>query len=253
MSRRMIAAEVLKLVRRRGLMAWGLILTVGAVAAGYAFTWGYHLNNAAKYGPAGGSHNLEGAMWVIATVGGVAAVLIGTTAGVGDQSSGVLRELVVTGRSRLVLFASRIPGAAVVFLPMVLLAFAVAIACTFALAGGLATPSVSLIAKDAVWLVAVATVQLLLALGFAAVVGSRATAVGVLLGWQLAVSPLLLSIDQLGVLRQLVPRAAELRLQPFGTDPLGFAMTAGVAVIVLVAWTAVLLAAGARRTVRLEA
>ena len=136
---------------------------------------------------------------------------------------------------------------------MVLLAFAVAIACTFALAGGTGHADGSLIAKDAVWLVAVATVQLLLALGFAAVVGSRATAVGVLLGWQLAVSPLLLSIDQLGVLRQLVPRAAELRLQPFGTDPLGFAMTAGVAVIVLVAWTAVLLAAGARRTVRLEA
>ena len=108
-----------------------------------------------------------------------------------------------------------------------------AIGCTFALAGGLATPSGSLIAKDAVWLVAVATVQLLVALGFSAVVGSRATAVGVLLGWQLAVSPLLLSIDQLGVLRQLVPRAGELRLQPFGTEPLGFAMTAGAAVTVL--------------------
>ena len=253
MSRRMIAAEVLKLVRRRGQMVVALMLTVGAVAAGYAITWGYHLSDAVRYGPAGGSHNLEGAMWVIATVGGVAAVLIGTTAGVGDQSAGVFRELVVTGRSRLVLFACRIPGAAVVFLPMVLLAFAVAIGCTFALAGGLATPSGSLIAKDAVWLVAVATVQLLVALGFSAVVGSRATAVGVLLGWQLAVSQLLLSIDQLGVLRQLVPRAGELRLQPFGTEPLGFAMTAGAAVTVLVAWTAVLLVAGARRTVQLEA
>ena len=111
MSRRMIAAEVLKLVRRRGQMVVALMLTVGAVAAGYAITWGYHLSDAVKYGPAGGSHNLEGAMWVIATVGGVAAVLIGTTAGVGDQSAGVFRELVVTGRSRLVLFACRIPGA----------------------------------------------------------------------------------------------------------------------------------------------
>jgi hypothetical protein len=110
-----------------------------------------------------------------------------------------------------------------------------------------------LIAKDALWLIAVATVQLLVALGFSVVVGSRATAVGVLLGWQLALSPLLLSIDQLGAVRELVPRAAELRLEPFSAEPLGFAMTAGAAVAVLVTWTVVLLAAAARRTVRLEA
>ncbi len=253
MSGRMIAAEVLKLVRRRGQMIWALILTVGALVVMYAITWGYHLSNPAKYGPAGGSHNLESAMWVIATVGGVAAVLIGTTAGVGDQSAGVFRELVVTGRPRIALFAVRIPGAAIVFLPMVLLAFAVAIGCTFALAGGLPTPGASMIAKDGAWLIAVATVQLLVALGFSAVIGSRATAVGVLLGWQLALSPVLLSISQLGVLRQLVPRAGELRLEPFSADPLGFAMTAAAAVAVLVAWTAVVLAAGARRTMRLEA
>ena len=109
MSRRMIAAEVLKLVRRRGQMVVAA-LTVVAVAVGYAITWGYHLSDAVRYGPAGGSHNLEGAMWVIATVGGVAPSLIGTTAGVGDQSAGVFRELVVTGRSRLVLFACRTPA-----------------------------------------------------------------------------------------------------------------------------------------------
>ena len=104
---------------------------------------------------------------------------------------------------------------------MVLLAFAVAVVCTFALAGDLRTPSASLIAKDAVWLIAVVTAQLLLALGFSAVVGSRATAVGVLLGWQLALSPLLLSIDQLGAVRQLIPRAAALRLEPFSTSRSG--------------------------------
>ena len=59
MSRRMIAAEVLKLVRRRGQMVVALMLTVGAVAAGYAITWGYHLSDAVRYGPAGGGPNLE--------------------------------------------------------------------------------------------------------------------------------------------------------------------------------------------------
>ena len=119
------------------------------------------------------------------------------------------------------------------------------------LADGLPTPSATTIALDALWVLAIASVQLLSAIGFAAVVGSRATAVGVLVAWQLAVSPLLLSIDQLGVVRELVPRAAELRLQPVAGEPLGFGMSAAAAVAVLVLWTAVLLAAGARRTVRL--
>ena len=51
MSRRMIAAEVLKLVRRRGQMVVALMLTVGAVAAGYAITWGYHLSDAVRCRP----------------------------------------------------------------------------------------------------------------------------------------------------------------------------------------------------------
>ena len=106
MSGRMIAAEVLKLVRRRGQMIWAVILTVLAVVVAYGIAWGYHLSDAGKYGPAGGSHSLEGSLWIITTIGGVAAVLIGTTAGIGDQSAGVFRELVVTGRSRIALFAA---------------------------------------------------------------------------------------------------------------------------------------------------
>jgi hypothetical protein len=253
MTRRLIAADVLKLVRRRGQMTWALLLTVGPILIGYGVTEGYHLSDVARYGAAGGARNLENALWLILMLGGAAAAVLGTSAGIGDQTAGVFRELVVTGRSRLALFAARGPAALIVFLPMVLAAYAVAAACTFALADGLPTPSPATVALDAIWVVAIASVQLLFAVGFAALVGSRATAVGVLVAWQLAVSPLLLSVDQLGVVRELVPRAAELRLQPVAGKALGFGMAPTTAVAVLVLWTVVLLAAGARRTVRIDA
>ena len=43
--------------------------------------------------------------------GPLAAILIGVEAGTADSSAGVFRDLVVTGRSRLALFASRVPAA----------------------------------------------------------------------------------------------------------------------------------------------
>ena len=111
MTRRLIAADVLKLVRRRGQMIWGLILTVGPIVIAYAVTAGYHLSDAAKNDAAGGAKNLENALWLILMLGGVAAAVLGTSAGIGDQTAGVFRELVVTGRSRLALFAARAPAA----------------------------------------------------------------------------------------------------------------------------------------------
>ncbi len=253
MSGRLIRADILKLVRRRGQMAWALLLTVAPVVAFYGVSAGFHVADAATNGPAGGSRNLETALWIELMVGGVAAAVVGTSAGIGDQTAGVFRELVVTGRSRLALYAARLPAALAVMLPMVLLAFAVATAATFALAERLPTPSPVMLAEDAAWLTSIAGVQVAVAVGFAALVGSRATAVGVLVAWHVAVSPLLLGIDQFGAVREIVPRAAELRLQPVAEAPLGFGMSAAAAVAVLLLWTGGLLAAGARRTSRLDA
>jgi hypothetical protein len=46
----------------------------------------------------------------------------------------------VTGRSRQALFAARIPGARSLCLPVIALAYAVLVAGTFLLAGGMPTP-----------------------------------------------------------------------------------------------------------------
>jgi pimeloyl-ACP methyl ester carboxylesterase len=60
--------------------------------------------------PAGGVANLGNGMAVLVSLGGIAAVVVGAVAGTGDLRAGVLRELVVMGRSRRALFRARIPA-----------------------------------------------------------------------------------------------------------------------------------------------
>ena len=56
--------------------------------------------------------------------GPLAAILIGVEAGAGDASAGVFRDLVATGRSRLALFASRVPAALALCWLVVLIGYA---------------------------------------------------------------------------------------------------------------------------------
>jgi hypothetical protein len=71
-----------------------------------------HSSDPHKYGPAGGLGNFKEGLPVLALIfGPLAAILIGVEAGTGDASAGVFRDLVVTGRSRMALLASRVPAA----------------------------------------------------------------------------------------------------------------------------------------------
>jgi len=91
---------------------------------------------------------------------------------------------------------------------------------------------------------------LVLALGPSSAVGSRGTTLGVVVGWQLMLMPLLLQIRTLGSLRDLLPVAATERLAPsalFDGSPT-VPMSVTVTMAVLAAWTVVPLAAGAWRT-----
>jgi hypothetical protein len=92
--------------------------------------------------------------------------------------------------------------------------------------------------------------SLALALGVSSLIGSRATSIGILLGWQLVAMPLLVQFDTLGAVRQGLVDAATHRLAPSTlVDASGnVPMSLGAAVVVLVAWMAVPLAAGAWRT-----
>ena len=95
----------------------------------------------------------------------LAAILIGAEAGTADRASGVFRDLVVTGRSRLALFAVRVPAAILVTYALLAVAYALALIGTFVFAGGTPTPSVSLILQGAGWIALVSGVIATLTVG----------------------------------------------------------------------------------------
>ena len=253
MNARMISAEFLRLRRSRALVAWSLVLTSGAVALMYLVVQGFHWSDSLHNGPAGGVENLRRGLMVLSLVGGVGAAIVGTAVGTGDLSSGVFRDLVVTGKSRVALFAARTPGALCFWLPIVLAGYAVAIAFSFAFAGGLATPGAATIAKDGLWVLVVSAITLLVSIGVSSVIGSRGISIGVLLGWELAVTPLLLNISALGVTRESLLAAATRRIQPFHSDRVDVTMSLAAALVVLALWVVVPQAAGAWRTATRDA
>lgn len=97
MNVRMVTAELLRLRKNRALFAWMVVMTTGAVAALYLIGQAFHLNDSVHNGPAGGADNLRHGIVVISFVGSVAAAILGSTVGTSDLSSGVLRDLIVTG------------------------------------------------------------------------------------------------------------------------------------------------------------
>jgi hypothetical protein len=247
---RLVNAELLKLRKRRGLVLATLALTILPMVVAYIVLVALHAAEPAKHGPAGGLENFSGSTYLLTQLGVVAAILIGSTAGAGDLRAGVFRELVVTGRSRFALFAARVPAGLGLVVAAVWAGFAVTAVGSTVLAGSLEGPGVGLLVESAAWLAVVVGLALVLALGISSAIGSRGTTIGVVVGWQVVLMPLLLQIRTLGFLRDLLPVAATERLAPsalFDGAPT-VPMSVSVAIAVLAAWTVVPLAAGAWRT-----
>jgi hypothetical protein len=107
--------------------------------------------------------------------------------------------------------------------------------------------------KGGLWVLLLSGFYFALSLGFAALVGTRSTAIGVLLAFRLAVAPIIASIGFLGWARETVPGPALERLLPgqlaehvrMGPN---LHESLGTAVIVLALWTVIALAVGAWRT-----
>jgi hypothetical protein len=241
---RLVGAEFLKLRKRRGLVLSALALTVVPMIIAYTVLLILHAADAAKHGPAGGLENLSGSMEILSQLSVVAAILVG------DLGSGVFRELVVTGRSRLALFAARVPAGLALVLALVGTAFAVTATASTVFAGSSDVPGARLLVSSAAWLGLVTGLALVLALGVSSALGSRGTTIGVLLGWQLIAMPLVLQIGALGSLREGLVGAATERLEParLFEDAATVPMSLAAAVVVIVAWMVVPLAAGAWRT-----
>jgi hypothetical protein len=248
----LIAAEILKLRRRRGTMIWCSILTIGSVLVAYVILIGLHAANATKHGPAGGAENLRNLIFLLGGLANVAAILIGSAAGTQDVSSGVFRELAVTGRSRSTLFNVRLPGALAVFLPLLATGFGLAVAGSYLFAGDLVTASAADVGHYAAYLVAIGSVDVALAIGLASFASSRVV-VGVLIAWNAIVSHLLISFGSLGGARKFIDVAAAEHFLPSGAGDNPIAMSTVTAVVVLVVYAAVFLRAGRWWVVRRDA
>ena len=251
-SRNLVSADILKLRRRTGLLAVTALMTAAAMAATYGVIQLLHDLDPAKYGPAGGVTQLGHGAWVAAALGAVAAAVVGAIAGAGDRDAGVDRELIVTGRSRLSLYASRL-GAGLLFLaPFVAVGYAIAAVSTVVFADGRTAPSAQLLVTTGLWVMVQAGFYYLLAVGLACLTGSRSYTIGVLLAFRLAVTPILATIPQLGVLRELIPGVALQALAPAAlgnTIRQGPAVPMSIAAIaaVLLAWVVLAVAAGGWR------
>jgi ABC-type transport system involved in multi-copper enzyme maturation permease subunit len=246
----MIGADLLRLRKKRGFMA----LVLGVVVVPLVVWTGYqvieHASNPAAYGPAGGLSHFTRMLDLLGIfMGPVAAVLIGAEAGAGDLGAGVFRDNVLTGRSRMALFLSRIPAALAVTFAVIGVGFAIGLGVIFGFAGGLPTPSASLILESAAWLALANGAVCVIAIGLASLTGSRPGTITALIGWELVLSPLVLQSSSLGSARNGLLDGVLLFLKPgpsSGAPTITMAVAVAVAVTVL--WLAVLPALGAWRT-----
>ena len=251
--REMIAADLLKLRKKRSVAGWALALTAGISIVFYAYLVIAHATDPHHYGPAGGLRHFTNAFSTLGLdFGTIAAILIGVEAGAGESADGIFRELVVTGRSRLALFATRIPAALIVTLVVVASGLAVATLVTFVFAGGAAIPSVWLVIRSVGWVLLANSIVCIVAVGVGALMGSRAAALISLIAWQTIATRLLLNTSALGGARKAVLDAALTQLKP-GPHDRGVVMSAVLAVVVIALWALVATALGAWRTATRDA
>ncbi len=253
----MFGADLLKLRKKRGILIWALVLAVAPVVLFFVIGAILHATSPSENGPAGGTHNFHIGVRLLGGLffGPLAAILIGVEAGTGDASSGVFRDLVVTGRSRLALFASRVPAALAVCWLVIVSAYLVILLGTFVFASNLPTPDGALILNSFGFLLLSTGVLCAVAVGFASLTTSRPAAIIALIAWQVIASPLLASISIFGSARNAILYQALSHFSPVVLDSraTNLTMSAGTAAVVIVGWLVVFLGLGAWRTSRMDA
>ena len=244
---RLIQAEVLKLRRRPGMLTVAVGLTLGLLALAYLVTGIQHGGNPGKYDPAGGLEGFEGSLEFVSMMAFIMAAIVGSTAGSQDIDSGVFRDLAATGRSRSALFLARVGGAWAVVLSILAVTLAFDVAAALALADGTTQPGAGDIVQAVAMTFASGMVGAALAVGLAALFGSRGPVIGILIAAHLVFEPQLQGAGFLGDARQALPISAINRIGDAGGG-LDYRLALGTAIAVILAWIAAALVAGAWRT-----
>jgi ABC-type transport system involved in multi-copper enzyme maturation permease subunit len=258
---RMIGADFLKVRKKHGTLIWALVLAMLPIVIFFVVNAVEHSSNPATHEAAGGTHNYTTGLRLLGGLffGPLVAILIGVEAGTSDLGAGVFRDIVVTGRSRIALFASRVPAALAVCWAVIVPAYILIIIGTFAFAGNLPTPSTSLLLNGLGFLLLATGALCAVAVGFASLVGSKAAAIIALIAWQLVAGALIASISSLGNARDGVLNQALTHFSPVAlTDggrhgPTIITMSGATAALVILAWLVVFLGLGAWRTRTMDA
>jgi ABC-type transport system involved in multi-copper enzyme maturation permease subunit len=253
----MFGADFLKLRKKRSTLIWALVLALAPIVIFFAVNAIQHASDPSKYGPAGGIGSFHDGLRLLGGLffGPLIAILIGVEAGTNDASAGVFRDLVVTGRSRLALFASRVPAALLLCWLVVLSSYVLVLVGTFVFAGGLPTPDGAEILNGLGFVLLATGVLCVVAVGFASLLTSKPGAIIALIAWQVIASPLIASIKSLGSLRELVLSQALSHFSPITLDghATNLALSGATAAVVIVGWLVVFLALGAWRTRTMDA
>ncbi len=254
---RMTGADLLKIRKKRSTLIWAFVLALLPIVIFYTVNAVEHASNA-SHEAAGGIDSFHTGVRLLGGLffGPLVAILIGVEAGTTDESNGVFRDLVVTGRSRLALFATRIPAALLLCWSVMVAAYALILLGTFVFASNLPTPSGAMAIEGLGFVLLATGVLCAVAVGFSSLINSKPGAIIALIAWQVIASPLISSISSLGSGRKLVLSQAIAHFGPAGVKDMRgteVLMSGGTAVIVIVVWLAVLLALGAWRTRTMDA
>jgi ABC-type transport system involved in multi-copper enzyme maturation permease subunit len=244
---RLINSDVLKLRRRRGMLAVCAGLTLGILLLALTVISLQHGADPVKNAPAGGLNGFVDSLQIVSLMVFLVGAIVGATAGAQDLDTGVFRDLAATGRSRTALFLSRVCGAWIVVGTLAAATIAADVAGAFLLADGTATPHLRDVVDATAMVLASGAVGTALAVGLAALVGSRGPVIAILLATHLIFETQLTGAGFLGDARQALPISAINGIGEQAKD-FDYTMAVGTSIAVVVAWIVAALAVGAWRT-----
>ena len=254
--RALIGADVLKLVKRRGLMIAAVAIIVGLPVVVVTIAAIGRAVSPATFGRFGGGGGYEVVTGILAFGLFVVTILLGAVAGTADESRGVFRDLVATGVSRPRLALARIPAVVAVVVPLALVTFVVALAVGSLAEGDEAMPGAQDLLRDGVYVLVVISVYAALAVGLSSLTGSLSISLTAMFTWFVIIEPILASISLLGDARRLLLSPALTAINRPGArldeDDI-FGLSAGGGLVIVALWVAAFTAFGVWRVAHRDA
>ncbi len=255
------SARLMELKKRVGLMIAVGLLTIGIILLIYGITEILHASNPNMHQSAGGEFRFARLSSIASPIWSVAAVLVGAAVGVSDLAAGTYRHLVITGKSKWIIYITRISAGLAILISFTLFAFAIQsiVATTmtstniqyFPNSPNSIGPSFHTIIDFGSWLLIQIILAFSLSLGLSSLIGSRSTTIAILIAFQIIGIPILSQVsiwgwikDSIGgvVLNSMQPQIQGLQNIQLAT---GVEISHGFRYLIVLAWIVVPIFIGA--------